>query len=86
MGEILSRADQAVGLDLWPLAETTVKNSGIVSDYLPFAEAHVPYLYWAGMTHKDYHQTSDSVDKIDLELMAKIIRLAYLSALTLADQ
>ena len=35
---------------------------------------------------KDYHQTSDSVEKIDLELMAKVVRLAYLSALTLADQ
>lgn len=86
LAEILSRADQAVGLDLWPLAETTAKNSGVVSDYVPFAEARVPYLSWAGGTHEDYHQTSDSLDKIDWELMAKIIRLAYLSALTLADQ
>ncbi len=86
LGEVLARADQAVGLDLWPQAEATVKSSGIVSDYLPFAEAHIPYLYWAGGTHRDYHQTSDSLDKIDPELMAKIIRLAHLSALTLADQ
>jgi hypothetical protein len=50
------------------------------------AEAHVPYLYWAGTMHKDYHQTSDSFDKINPELMAKVIRLAYLSALILADQ
>jgi hypothetical protein len=85
-GEILNRSDLAVGLDLWPQAEATVKNSGVVSDYLPFAEARVPYLYWAGMTHKDYHQTSDSFDKINLELMTKIIRLAYLVALSMADQ
>lgn len=86
LGEILGRADQAVGLDLWPQAEATVKKSGIVSDYLPFAEARVPYLYWAGGTHEDYHQTSDSPDKINPELMAKIVRLAYLSALFLADR
>ena len=86
LGEILGRSDQAVGLDLWPQAEAAVKSSGTVSDYLPFAEARVPYLYWAGTMHKDYHQTGDSVEKIDLELMTKVVRLAYLSALTLADQ
>ncbi len=39
-----------------------------------------------GGTHVDYHQTSDSFDKINLELTAKIIRLAYLSSLALADR
>ncbi|MCX6559114.1 MAG: M20/M25/M40 family metallo-hydrolase [Candidatus Aminicenantes bacterium] len=86
LGEILSRADQAVGLDLWPQAEAIAKTSGLVSDYASFAEARVPYLSWMGGTHEDYHQTSDSLDKINLERMAKIIRLTYLSALTLADQ
>jgi hypothetical protein len=86
LGEVLSGTDQAVGLDLWPQAEVAVKSSGTVSDYLPFAEAGIQYLYWAGMTHKDYHQTSDSVDKIKPELMTKIIRLAFLAAVTLANQ
>ncbi len=86
LGGILQQADQAVGLDLWPRAEATVKSSGIVSDYLPFAQAHVPYIYWEGPRHQDYHQTGDSLEKIDPELMAKIIRLAYLSLLALADQ
>jgi hypothetical protein len=75
-----------VGLDLWPQAEAASKNSGLVSDYLPFAEAHVPYLDWAGGMHQDWHQPGDSLDKIDLDLMTKIIRLAYLTALTLADR
>ena len=48
LGEILSRADQTVGLDLWLQAEATVKSSGTVSDYLPFAQARIPYLSWAG--------------------------------------
>jgi hypothetical protein len=86
LGEILSQADQAVGLDLWLQAETTAKSSGTVSDYLPFAQAGIPYLSWAGGTHADYHQTSDSLDKIDLDLMTKIVRLAYLDTLALADR
>lgn len=86
LGEVLGRADQSVGLDLWTQAEASAKTSGVVSDYVPFAEAGVPYLSWAGGTHPDYHQTSDSLDKIDGELMTKVVRLAYLSALILADR
>ncbi len=86
LGEILSQANQAVGLDLWPQAEAASKNSGLISDYLPFAEARVPYLDWAGGMHQDWHQPSDSLDKIDPDLMARIVRLAYLTALTLADR
>ena len=86
LGEILYQADQSVGLDLWQKAEETAKSSGIVSDYLPFARAHVPYIYWEGPRHRDYHQTGDSPEKADLERMAKIIRLAYLSMVALADR
>lgn len=56
------------------------------SDYLPFAKAHVPYIYWEGPRHQDHHQTSDGLEKIDPEWMAKIIRLAYLSMVALADR
>src|SRR5512140_3122869 len=43
LGEILCQGNQSVGLDLWQKAEETAKSSGIVSDYLPFARAHIPY-------------------------------------------
>ena len=85
LSEILGRADQAAGLDLWRKAEAAVKSAGIVSDYLPFAAAHVPYIYWEGVIHEDYHRTSDEAGKIDFELMAKTIRLAYLTATALAE-
>jgi hypothetical protein len=86
LGEILYQANQSVGLDLWQKAEETAKSSGIVSDYLPFARAHVPYIYWEGPRHRDYHQTGDSPEKVDPERMAKIIRLAYLGMVALADR
>lgn len=86
LGEILYQANQSVGLDLWQKAEETAKSSGIVSDYLPFARAHVPYVYWEGPRHRDYHQTGDSPEKVDAERMARIIRLAYLGMVALADR
>ncbi|MDD8024905.1 MAG: M20/M25/M40 family metallo-hydrolase [Acidobacteriota bacterium] len=86
LGEILRQADQTIGIDLWPQAEAVVKSSGIVSDYLPFAAAGVPYLYWAGVMHADYHQTGDEAAKINPEWMARIIRLVYLTAAALADR
>ena len=33
----------------------------------------------------DYHQPSDSVEKVSPKLMEKIIRLTYLAAFDLAD-
>ena len=86
LGEILQRANQAVGVDLWTNAEKTVKRAGIVSDYLPFADAGVPYLYWEGAVHEDYHQTSDSIYRINTDWLAGTARLAYLTAMALADK
>ena len=48
LGEILRQANQVVGFDLWPQAETVIKSSGTVSDYVPFAAAQVPCLYLGG--------------------------------------
>jgi hypothetical protein len=39
----------------------------------------------ASMT-EDYHQTSDSVEKVSGDLIAKISRLLYATAYTLADK
>jgi hypothetical protein len=86
LGDILRAADRAVGLDLWQVEETAPKSSGIVSDYLPFARAGVPYVAWDGPRHADYHQTGDGADRIDFEGMAKIVRLAYLTLTALADR
>jgi hypothetical protein len=46
----------------------------------------IPYVfYMAGMT-EDYHQTSDSVEKVSGELIEKVARLTYLTAYALADK
>lgn len=84
--DVLGQADRSAGLDLLLQPEKEARVSGIVSDDLSFFEAHVPYIYWAGPIHEDYHQTSDSADKVNGEWLAKITRLAYLTAVSVADR
>jgi hypothetical protein len=50
------------------------------SDQFPFALHGIPAIWWFTGFHPDYHQTTDTADKINYEKMAKILQLAYLSA------
>ena len=55
------------------------------SDQYPFALHDIPAVWWFTGFHPDYHQPSDTVEKINFEKMEKIVRLAYLSGRALAD-
>lgn len=55
------------------------------SDQFPFVLNEVPAFWWFTGFHPDYHQTTDTADKIDYPKMQKIIRLAYLSAYQFAN-
>ena len=45
----------------------------------------VPILFFFNGTHADYHQPSDSPDKIDAEKEARILRLIYFLGATVAN-
>lgn len=49
------------------------------SDQFPFLLRDVPAVWWFTGFHPDYHQPSDSVEKINFVKMEKILRLAYLT-------
>ncbi|WP_445144127.1 M20/M25/M40 family metallo-hydrolase [Dyella sp. Tek66A03] len=55
------------------------------SDQFPFVLHNVPAFWWFTGFHPDYHHPSDTADKIDYRKMAKILKLAYLSAWQFAD-
>jgi len=50
------------------------------SDQFPFVLKNVPAFWWFTGFHPDYHHTTDTADKINYLKMAKILRLAYLTA------
>lgn len=84
--DVLRNADNYVGLDLYLREAGTQERSMGGSDHSSFASAKVPWVFYMAAMTDDYHQTSDSVDKVSGEVIEKISRLAYLTAYTLADK
>ena len=56
------------------------------SDNAPFAERRVPVVWYHTEGHPDYHQVSDTHDKIDYEKLIDITRAAFLCVWRLANE
>jgi hypothetical protein len=56
------------------------------SDHYNFAERGIPAVFFFNGTHEDYHQATDTVDKINFEKMAAIGKLVFHTAWQLANQ
>jgi hypothetical protein len=56
------------------------------SDQFPFVLHNVPAFWFFTGLHPDYHQTTDTPDKINYPKMLKILQLSYLSAWEFANQ
>jgi Peptidase family M28/PA domain len=79
--------NQFVGLTLdYRFDHESALNIFFRSDQFPFVLHNVPAFWWFTGFHPDYHQTTDTADKIDYLKMAKIVRLAYLSAWQFAEE
>ncbi|MFN2571830.1 MAG: M20/M25/M40 family metallo-hydrolase [Gemmatimonadales bacterium] len=66
--------------DLWPQ-----ENFYFRSDHFNFARKGVPILFFFSGTHADYHQVSDSPDKIDAEKESRVARLIFYLGLEIAN-
>ena len=55
------------------------------SDQFPFVLKDIPAFWWFTGFHPDYHHTTDTAEKINYVKMAKILRLAYLTAWHFGD-
>jgi hypothetical protein len=83
IGKTMRENNNHVGLHI-RLEEQEVASGG--SDHAPFARAKIPWAFFIAAMTEDYHQPSDTVDKVSPNLMEKIIRLTYLAAFDLADR
>lgn len=50
------------------------------SDHYNFAKHGIPVIFYFNGTHKDYHQPTDTVEKINFEKMEEIAQLIFLTA------
>jgi hypothetical protein len=56
------------------------------SDHYNFAKNNIPVVFYFNGVHEDYHQHTDTVDKINFEKMEKITRLVFYTAWEVANR
>ena len=56
------------------------------SDHFNYAKKGIPIIFYMDGDHDDYHQLSDSVEKIDFENMEKIARTIMATGWELANR
>jgi len=82
----VERANEHVGLHLnYKWDQDTVLNVLFRSDQYPMLLHDIPAMWWFTGFHPDYHQVTDTVEKINFPKMEKILKLAYISGFDFAD-
>lgn len=56
------------------------------SDHYNFAKNNIPVIFYFNGTHQDYHQPSDTPDKINYEVLAKRTQLIFFTTWELANR
>src|SRR5579883_1887707 len=78
--------NEFVGLHLnYKWDDDTVLNVLFRSDQYPLLLHDIPAMWWFTGFHPDYHQVTDTADKINYAKMEKILKLAYLTGFDFAD-
>jgi len=83
--DITREMNKYVGLDLAMQFNPLGAGSG-GSDHSSFAQVKKPYVYYMAAMTSDYHQPSDSVEKVSGELIAKISQMGYLTVFEFVDR
>jgi len=56
------------------------------SDHYNFARKGVPIIFFFDGIHKDYHKPTDTVDKINFDVMEKSVRFIFMTAWEMANR
>lgn len=72
--ELLQHAAQREDRPLIGIPEVVLTRLGFGSDSVPFSP-HVPTIFLSTGDHRDYHQPTDTPDKIDYEQISRAVRL-----------
>jgi len=87
LADVLRAADQSVGLEVLLREQgPSAERGGGGSDHSSFGMVKVPWLFAITAMTEDYHQTSDSIEKVSGESIEKVSRLTYLTIFNLADK
>jgi hypothetical protein len=82
----VERANSAIGLKLnYKFDADASQNVLFRSDQYPFLLRDIPAVWWFTGFHPDYHQTTDTADRINYPKMEKILKLAFMTGFEFAD-
>ena len=82
---IMEVANAQVGLDLKFRYDDTPENLLLRSDQWPFLQKGIPSLFIHTGDHPDYHQPSDTADKLNYPKMEKIVKLVFVAVESLGN-
>lgn len=88
LGELSERVNHSyLNLSLNYRYDDPADTSGFFfrSDHFAYAQKGIPVIWYFSGVHEDYHQPSDSVDKIDYQKMEKVVRTVFMTAWEIAN-
>lgn len=88
IGKVLNTVnEQYLRMELNPMYDSLQHPEQLFfrSDHYSFVSAGIPGIFFFSGLHEDYHQVTDTVDKIDFEKMARVARTVFGLAWALAE-
>ncbi len=88
IGEVMNRVnEQYLRMELNPVYDSLQHPEQLFfrSDHYSFVSKGIPGIFFFSGLHADYHQVTDTVEKIDFEKMARVARTVFGLAWELAD-
>ena len=79
------RANGPIGLDLELEYDNNLSQLLRRSDHWPFLQVGIPALFFHTGLHPDYHQETDTPDRINYPKMERIVRLVHAVSWELAN-
>ncbi len=83
LAKLIRNQNKAIG---FKLAESKNNQMDGGSDHISFFKNGVPVIFFFAGLHADYHQVTDSPEKVDANKAARVARLAFLTAWTIANE
>jgi hypothetical protein len=83
--KVMETANGQIGLDLKFRYDDTPENLLRRSDQWPFLQKGIPSLFIHTGDHPDYHQPSDTAEKINYPKMQKIVKLVFVALESLGN-
>ncbi len=86
VSEAVNERTMNITLDYTYNAENDPNRFYYRSDHYNFAKYNIPVIFYFNGTHDDYHQPSDTIDKIEWDLLQNRAQLVFYTAWTLANR